>query len=417
MSGFFKASTLAQSQAPTPLIPRCGECGLYKSCMSPKMPVTGSGRRGILIVAESPGTKEDAEGEQLVGESGQFLRRVLREFDVDLDRDCWKTNAVICLPQTEDGEHRPPTDAEIGYCRPNLIRTIKELQPESIILLGGPSVKSLIGWLWMPEPGSITRWVGWNIPAQRINAWVSPTYHPAYCIREGENGVTSLWFRRHIETAISLRGRPWEAIPKYAAGIECTLDSQRAAAVIRQMIGRGGNVAFDYETNRLKPDAADAEIVCCSVCWEGKKTISFPWIGEAVVAMGELIRSPLGKIASNLKFEQRWSHKFFGYGAANWKWDTMQSAHWLDNRREITSIKFQAFVRLGVEEWDSHIKQFLSETDDEGINCVSKDVDLMDLLEYCAYDSLYEYLVAVQQIEGSPCRGLLSRDSTNFTTA
>lgn len=376
------------------------------------MPISGEGRKGILIVAEAPTREEDEKGRPIIGEAGQLLRRYMADEGVDLDRDCWKTNAIICRP-TQDGYSRTPMNDEVEHCRPNVIKTIKDLNPRQILLLGGPAIRSVLGWLWQPDPGSVTRWAGWQIPSTKLNAWITPTYHPSFVLRSDneDTSLEAIWFRRHLKAALSLRDRPYATIPDYRAGIELVYEPKRAAAILRKMIAKGGTVAFDYETNKLKPDAADAEIVCCSVCWEGKKTIAFPWVGEAVAATGELLRSALKKIASNLKFEERWSWKEFGHGVTNWVWDTMQAAHWLDNRREITSIKFQAFARLGVPEWDSHIKAFLSETDDEGINCVSRDVAVKDLLEYCAFDSLYEYLVAEKQIEGSSCRGLLSQDS------
>ena len=93
--GFF---TLSESKQPTASkLAQCGLCGLYKHCLSPKMPPSGDGRKKILVVAEAPGENEDKQNTQLIGRAGQRLKFHLKQLGVDLHRDCWKTNAVICI--------------------------------------------------------------------------------------------------------------------------------------------------------------------------------------------------------------------------------------------------------------------------------------------------------------------------------
>lgn len=397
--GFFSASEV-KTKKPTSgsLIPKCGACGLYKGCNSPKMPVTGEGRKGILFIAEAPGEEEDRHNEQLIGEAGRLLRSVLLELDIDLDLDCWKTNAIICRPPG----NRTPTEAEVDYCRPNVTKAIRELKPRIVIPLGGVAVRSLLAPYWRDNIKAISPWVGWQIPSQAINAWIAPTFHPSYVKRSEDNNegpVVKLWFKRHLENAVSLRGRPWDRVPNYVDEVEVIKDTDKAARYIRKMIEKGGPVAFDYETNRLKPDPDNGEIVCCSVCWKGKKTIAYPWHGKAVEATAELLRSELPKWGANTKFEDRWSRAKLGVAVNNWQWDSMLSAHHLDNRRGITSVKFQAFVRLGQAVWDAHIKPFLETANAEGLNRIHE-IDLRSLLLYCGLDSLMEYKICeLQRIE------------------
>jgi uracil-DNA glycosylase family 4 len=357
------------------------------------MPVTGKGRRKVLVVAEAPGEQEDEQGIQLIGKSGQYLRDTLSDIDVDLDRDCWKTNAVICRPPKNE-----VNDIHIESCRPNLNKTIKELNPTAIILLGGSPVKSLIGQLWKAgeSPGGIGRWAGWQIPSQKLNAWVCPTFHPAYLLRKHDVSL-ELWFKRHLQEALALSGRPWEeGVPDFASQVEIIYESDKAARIVRRMTERGGTVAFDYETNMLKPDHKDSRIVCCSVCWEGMKTIAFPWHGEVVTAMGELLRSNVAKVGANNKFEQRWTRKEFGHGVRNWVWDCMTVAHILDYRPLITSVKFQAFVQLGQTCWDGVVGPYLRADSGYEKNRI-KEVDLGTLLMYCGMDSLCEWMIAEKQ--------------------
>lgn len=393
MNGFFQSSDISQKSTDS-LIPKCGACGIYKLCKSPKMPVTGEGRKGILIMGEAPGGEEDERNEQFVGKSGQFLRSTLEKFDIDLDRDCWKTNALICRPP----ENRTPTSDEIEYCRPNLTSTINDLNPRIIIPMGGSAVRSLLGPLWREDTGPVSKWVGCKIPSQRYNSWICPTYHPSYVNRmedSKEGPVVKLWFERHIDAAIKLSGRPWNVIPNFKNEVECILSSEYAKTRIEEIIESGKALAFDYETNRLKPDHPSAEIICCSIS-TGDKTFAYPWVGEAIKATGELLKSENPKIGANIKFEDRWTREEFGFPVNNWVWDCMLSAHHLDNRSGITGLKMQSFLRLGQEDWSHNIKPYLTTTDENGVNRI-KEIDMGTLLVYCAIDSKVEYELAKLQ--------------------
>lgn len=403
MDGFFTKSEMMNVRAPKAVSPRCGACGLYKTCGSPKMPYDGQGRAGILVVGEAPGREEDEKGRPFVGPTGQLLRDTLADFDVDLRRDCWLYNAVICRPPKNELGRFP---LAVGHCSPNVERTIRELEPEVVILLGGTAIKSVIGRLWKGEdPGGVSRWVGWRIPAQAENAWVCPTYHPSFLLREKKAETRRVYerlFRRHLKGALNRAGtRPWpKGPPNFRDRVEVLLDPDQAARRIRRY--RTGLVAFDFENDRLKPDRQDAAFVTGSVCWNGEETIAFPWRGAAVEAMRELLADPdVGKIASNLKHEHRWSRARLGVRVRGWRWDTMLSAHALDSRGGISSIKFQAFVRLGQPDYAHNVDEFLRPKDEslEGGNAKNQihTISLPDLLKYNAMDSLLEFEVAKLQ--------------------
>ncbi len=387
--GFFSQSEitrLAESSGGS----RCGFCGLDCGIESPRMAVTGKGRKQILVVAEAPGSTEDRDGTQLVGPTGQLLRKKLRRLGMDLDRDCWKTNAVICYPNGIK-----LTAKHIKDCRFHLLRTIRELKPDVILLLGGKAVASLIGWLWGEAPGKIERWVGWKIPCQKLNAWICPTWHPAYLLRE-KNSELDLWFHRHLEVAVGLSGRPWpDGPPDYPSQVKRLYEPVGASEAILRMIEGGRPIAFDYETDRLKPDHPDASIISCSVS-DGKTTIAFPWVGEVVPAMGKLLRSDQPKIAANMKFEERWTRRVFGHSVRNWVWDTMQVAHILDNRRGVSKLKFQAFVYFGVGKYDNEVKNHIEGEGGNGPNRL-RETDMADLLLYNGLDSLLEWKLAKMQ--------------------
>ncbi len=391
--GFFNVSELQQAEEPEPTVPKCGQCGLFKTCNSPKLAPVGAGKRGILIVSEAPGKEEDMNGRQLVGNSSRELLEALSACDVSRS-DFVLTNSVICRPP----KGRQPTSLEIDNCRASLLNTISKHNPTVIILMGGSAVDSLIPYLWGDSSGGINRWVGWRIPDQKLNAWICPTYHPAFVIRkEQDDGVARLLFRQHIAAAVELAGtRPWEEVPDYKSQVQVLYDPDTINKRLRWFAERSGPIAFDYETNRLKPEHPKAKVWSFSVS-DGTRTIAFPWYPEIVDSVSELLRCDRPKIASNMKFEDRWTRAVLGHEITNWAWDTMLNAHLIDNRESICSIKFQAYIHRGQRLWNSRVDSFLTSSKNEDkLNQIHL-IDLDDLLLYNGLDSLLEILVAKDQ--------------------
>lgn len=403
--GFFQDSLMTAARRPLPLVAKCGICGLAKQCKSPKMEVSGSGRKGVMIVGEAPGKDEDDKGIQFVGRTGQFLQKILRYIGVDMRRDCWVHNALSCRPGKDNVIRDPKA---IDYCRPRVIDSIKKFDPTVIILLGKSAVASVIGHVWKENVGGSKTWAGWKIPSRDPNAWIMPTYHPSYVARE-KNREAELYartYQRHLQAAFDLAGtRPWnDDVPDEEKEVEIVYEPDTAAGIIRDFATRGGWVAFDYESDRLKPDSKQRRIVACGVCWRGKRTIAFPWRGEAINAMKELLASPMPKIAHNLQFEKRWTERALGIQVGGWNveegkgWDTMNAAHVLDCRKGINSLKFQSFVRLGFPDYDSRIKPYLG-SKGEGGNARNRidEIDMPSLLKYVGLDALLTYRIAMQQ--------------------
>lgn len=389
--GFFAASQVLHER-PTGLLPKCGSCGLFRGCHSPKMKPYGNGARRILVVGEAPGKTEDEQDKPFVGPAGQRLQEEMNRAGVELFEDCWVTNSLICRPPGNKIER----DVMVDYCRPNLLNALKEYNPETILLFGRHAVRSLIGELWRENPGGIGRWVGANIPDQKLNAWICPLYHPSYLERM-DDPVVDRYFRQQLAAALEHRGRPWNPLPDWASLIE-VVDPDTAARTLDEWERDGGQFAVDYEGNCLKPETPGAKLVCCAVCREGGRTIAYPWHGAAIAATGKMLDSErCGFVASNLKHEERWTLWAFGHGVRRWLWDTMIGAHVIDNREGgICELKYQAYILLGMPSWDDHIKRFLRASGDEKLNRVDA-VHLPQLMRYCAFDTLLEFKLAKQQ--------------------
>jgi hypothetical protein len=113
----------------------------------------------------------------------------------------------------------------------------------------------------------------------------------------------------------------------------------------------------------------------------------------------------IGKIAANMKFEDTWENIVNGIEVKSWIWDTMQVGHVLDNRPGITGLKLQVYTYFGVIDYDSEISSFL-EGDKKNANSVNRIMELVNSPEmfhklkiYCGMDSLFEYRLALIQME------------------
>jgi uracil-DNA glycosylase family 4 len=403
--GFFADSAFAMINKPVTEVAKCGLCKLHQYCQSPKMEPTGKGKKGILIVGEAPGADEDDRNRQFVGKAGRELQDHLRAVGIEMREDCWLENALRCHPKNNFIKDRKA----IEYCRPNVMNTIKRHDPSVILLLGGVAVESVIGHLWKEGTGGINRWAGFKIPCRKPNAWIIPAFHPSYVMRQKgakDERLFAKVFQRHLKQAATLAGtRPWSEVPDYRSQIEVVIDGDKAGKIIRRLLSKGGTFAWDIETDSLKGEMDERRIVSCSVCWNGERTISFPWYGDAIPAMKELLRSKHPKIGWNVKYETRWIRRKLGIHVRNWIHDGMLATHVLDCRPRIASLKFQAFIRRGQEDYDGNIKPYMKARKRIakmlGANSPNRidEVELRTLLSYGGLDSLHTYHIGIEQMQ------------------
>jgi DNA polymerase len=377
------------ARGPSLALPECHKCGLYKNCASPKMPPSGSGRRRILFVGEAPGKDEDRLGSQFVGVSGQYLRKILRELKCDLD-ECRVTNSIIC--------HPPNNKMSAKYltaCAPSLKKVLREEKFDVIITLGEWALQQVIPEAYRRYGGGMGKWRGWTIPLVNLGCYLCPVYHPSYVLRTGEDAIIAREFKSDLRNALSRR-KPGDLpnLEELKSRVEVVKSPRQR---FEDLARRKGLLAFDYETTGLKPDATQHRIVSCSFCFEGEDTWACKITDEELPLLAKVLFSKkLKKIASNLKFEERWTRAKLGRGVAGWHWDTMLAAHILDNRPGITSVKFQSFVRLGIGGWEEDVLEYLKSGTANSMNRIDM-IPTNDLLVYNGMDSLLEFQVMVDQ--------------------
>jgi hypothetical protein len=268
-----------------------------------------------------------------------------------------------------------------------------------IVALGKSALESLMYQEWKKDLGPLTRWLGWNIPSKLHGAWICPTYHPSYIVRMGDDKLLTKIMQNHIKKAMSLEKEKVKCydIRKLENKIEIITDSKQSINKMKELNKKEGVLAFDYETTGLKPDKKGHRIVSVSFCLNGKETWASSINEDNMIYLSHILRNKkLKKVASNLKFEERWTRAMFGHGVTGWVWDTMLASHILDNRSGITSIKFQAYIHLGISDYDSHIHSYFRSQGSNGFNKID-DLSVKDLLLYNGLDSLLEFMIMKRQ--------------------
>ena len=167
------------------------------------------------------------------------------------------------------------------------------------------------------------------------------------------------------------------------------------------------NFTFDYETTGLKPFNKGHKIVSVSYCDSDKVAYSFPiehpCLGnlqqkQVKKKWAQIMQLKSKKTAHNAKFEDIWTQRILGTQVQNWTWCSMNAAHILDNRKSFSGLKFQAFIRWGIDDYDKKMRPFLRSKKNSDFNKILE-APLDDLLLYGGIDSLLERKLHLEQKE------------------
>jgi uracil-DNA glycosylase family 4 len=392
--GFFNKKEIksTSSKGGKPL--SCVSCGLLKGTLNPKFGHTGKGARKILLVGTSNSTIEDSRRKHWQGSGGKYLRTALAELDIDIDTDCWTVHAVQCVCEEN------PTGLQLDCCRKALMNTITELKPRLIIAFGRHPLYSLIGHKYNSDMGKFSKWRGFCIPDFDIGAWICPVHSPEW-VQDSKGKEVSLIWGMDLERAVNMVDK---VLPEYPKPEIHYLDDLAPLLNIES-----GTVSIDFETTGIKPHATGHRIVCASVALSPTFAYTFmiPQNRADLLPFLQLLENPnVFKMGHNIKYEHIWAMTRWKVEIQGWLWDSMQAAHILDNRRGIAGLKFQTFINFGEPDYSSEISPWLRSTDDKDNNAMNKVLQLCEtkqgqkkLMKYCAYDTLYQYRLALLQQE------------------
>lgn len=379
----------------------CDACGRLQNALHPYLGVQGTGGRKILIIGEYPDKADDRLGRHFSGDAGDLLRDQLDQLGVDLDEDCWSLSALQC-GSTKDED---PDPGCFPNCRSKLLRSVQDIQPQVIIPLGIAALGGLIGDRvnGRIKKTKMPQYFGERIPDRVLNAWVCPTYSIQWLLKHHRAREEFKLFKSQLEAAVRMAGKPFPYLPtKY----HLTEDPQEAIRWIQAARERADEIAFDYETTGLKPQAQGHRITQASFAWrpDGPGTeiegSCFPYFQDHEFRREwiRLLRDPkVGKVAHKADFEWAWTRFRAGIddGPApfpiNLSGDTCLAAHCIKNNGP-TGLKFHTYTKLGVLGYDDAADGYIQSVDDSrGCNSFNRMEDCPFTVAgpYCAQDSMY----------------------------
>jgi DNA polymerase len=136
----------------------------------------GTPSHGIMVIGEAPGAEEDRTGLPFVGRAGQMLDKMLATIGLDRKVNTYITNVMNWQPPG----NRDPELTEVAKCLPFLRRHIELVNPQVLILLGGPALKHVMG-ISEGIMRSRGKWLQYHVNGRMVPAM--PTLHPAYLLR------------------------------------------------------------------------------------------------------------------------------------------------------------------------------------------------------------------------------------------
>lgn len=401
IKSFFSREAFGPVIEKEPEGPDCPSCKLYLSARSPKMKWSGEGKLNCLIIAEAPGEEEDNLGKQLRGTIGRNFSLRLKKRGLNLDRDFFLTNAINCRPMDNKGNNRKPIAKEIQCCKPLVDKYIKEINPDYIWLLGDAAVNSYFTNRFKTR--MVNRWRNLCIPDRKHNAWVMPMYHPSWAVRKVSDPAVKAFYERDLDDAVNwlrtLKPITDDTFPDEKQYVTRLTDFDSIASLLRSTLTDKPNIFFDYETTSLKPYKPENRIASISFSPDYDRAYAFPYqyrdmwskdqFREIKKLWMNILKDPnIGLKAQNLQFEDMWSRGIVGVEPRGWQWCTMVTSHVLDARKNYTGLKFQVFIRFGLDGYDKAIQPYLIPLPGQELNRVME-ADLDDLLMYNGLDSLF----------------------------
>jgi len=397
----------------------CSFCPLYK-CKSQEANIfhfDKTKKAGILIVGEEVSKTEFEDQLLLTNSYNSFWVEWLEEkklfgrgtFDYVPFINCFFDKYSFSVENKKKIK---------DYCSAFLYEFIQKSDYRIIIIMGESAFKSLYASRLSSRIGVTDyndKWIGYIIPDLDLKKEVFLLQAPStldFNVSGKEKNRSKFIFLENLEKAFKADG---EVLLIEALSLNSKMNSVETSTnldvvniFLDHIIEKANLIAFDYETNGKKPYDNEGVIVCMSISYAAR-TLAFPIFEDAGFLeriKKILTNEKIKKISHNMKFEQNWTRFCLGYSVEGWLFDTIISAHILDNRKGVTGLKFCTFNNFGITDYDSDTAQYIetSGKDPYEKNKLAfvfwRRAGIRDqILQYCAMDSFYTYHLALKHID------------------
>ena len=184
-----------------PIDSRCQRCTLYQRAKTPNpnLSPVGAVKPDVYFIGDSPSKAEDTEKKLMSGNSGRFLRKVLK----DVSEETLKIRYYVAY-----GCHHKESDRqghELEICSKRLHEDLEKHPPKVIVAFGLEVMRALFGML--PKGSSHYLLRGSPIPYRLKSGQEVPvvlTYPPAQA--KAEDSITQDVFASDLARAVEAPG-------------------------------------------------------------------------------------------------------------------------------------------------------------------------------------------------------------------
>jgi len=358
---------------------KCEECPLYE--VGRFVPSAGPEKAKIAFVGEAPGAGEVRIGVPFSGPSGKLLNVVLEHYGIERE-EVFLTNATLCRPPGNE----TPARSAILACRDRLDAELSERGVEQVVALGNSASEATVG-----LSGVTKLRVGPGRPHSRLSGvHVTPTLHPAACLRQGDM----------FPYLVADVGKLVTPRLKFEEPVFVVVDDEASALQAIEELKAFEHLVVDIEVDIEKDTAFDHPnrygMLCIGVAYAPTKAVIFGEeackIESVLDGLAQLFGRPETKlIAQNGKFDLAGLYPLLG-PLTLW-FDTMLASYTFDERPGVHGLKYQAQEYLGAPQYDDVIKKYVGPKDGYGV------VPRPILYKYNAYDVCCTYMRWLQQEE------------------
>lgn len=401
-NGFFSSQETSFENERVASLPLCGVCSLKKKKRSKTKPY-GQGKRKVAVVTDAFVLNDQ-------GGLRNVLYQCLKGCGLSPVADCLfipVTNCTCSVEKSTEGTNS---------CRPFVLKHLEAFRPKLILCFGINATTSVIGHKWKKGMDTIDKWRGYCIPDHDLNCFVCPVLpiSESLCSKKKDRfrGASKIVMRDDLRNAIKHLGTPFYDGQDFKKTEDCihVLNEVQGRAYLKKIQKEQCPlIAFDYETNCLKPYGKKARLYCVGIADGPNHAVAFTIKErETKLLFRKVMRNKrIRKIAANMKFEETWTRVKIKTKVLGWIFDTVLAAHIEDQRgggggkgedrsSGTTSVKFQACVRLGIYDYSSKIHPYLQSKGKGGndLNTIRL-APMKDVLFYCGMDGLIEYRLGI----------------------
>lgn len=318
---------------------------------------SGTFNTDLVIVGESPGNQEIAQGKPFIGASGQILNAVLASIDYSRDQ-VLVTNSCRCKID-KDNESIKTVNLAVKTCRPYLEAVIRKTKPKVIVCLGAVALQQVL------KKKEIMKNRGRFFWSEEFGCQVFVTVHPAYVLRgsspkfwekpENQRSMKeSLLFMDFSQVKAFLETGDAKAVETvaegYTEGTKTSLDAlfkpkgdiDMVVHTKREDRGPRKVVAVDFETNGLNMFDPNIKALSISFCATPNQPIVFfaNKKGQFPKYVTDVLADPtITKVVASRPFDENVARLKLGVTMQGPIHDVLVMAHLIDENYNSYSLE------------------------------------------------------------------------------